>query len=122
MFWEGDGKLRVHPPYLQAPGDVGCGRESSLSLGGSREVSVCARSSERTLGKHGICDDSPESPALRVGGPIEAGCFYFCVRLRYYSIKEYTSPISLKFLVSSHQQNSIAVTCEWMRGCYEMKE
>lgn len=40
-----------------------------------RQVSVCARSSEKTLGKHGICDNSPESPALRVVRPIEAGCF-----------------------------------------------
>lgn len=37
MFGEGNGELGGHPPHLLAPGDVGCGRENSLPLGGGRK-------------------------------------------------------------------------------------
>lgn len=37
MFGEGNGELGGHPPHLPAPGDVGCGRENSLPLGGGRK-------------------------------------------------------------------------------------
>lgn len=40
MFWEGNERLGGHPPHLEAPGGVGCGREFSVPLKGSGEV-VC---------------------------------------------------------------------------------
>lgn len=77
-FSEVNRELGVPPPHLPAPGAVGCGRwgvEKTASpweavrsgVSGDSQVSVRVRSSERMLGKWGVCDDRPEFLVLSVG-------------------------------------------------------